>query len=232
MAIAGAVPHSMPYTSTILLIAGAMAVLFLGFLLREMCERFDLEFRGMYRRPAIVHVQIECIRKSSFFLNLPPELRNSIYEHTLVSHEPIRIGKTVKQPPLLQVCKQIRREAGPLYFHQNNFRVVLTDLDFTSTMRLCQLAKLFLLVLPTISYSVTRSDQGNWENLLTGAKAVHVGLIPRSGRVVNGTGHGAAAMGALRMAHKLRRTKWKEVKKSLEEYKEVVVRSGTGWTWV
>ncbi|KAK5725432.1 hypothetical protein LTR15_003618 [Elasticomyces elasticus] len=231
MAIADVASHSMPSTSTILLIAGAMAILFLGFLLREMCEQFDLEFRGMYRRPAIV--QIEYIRKPSLLLALPPELRNRIWEHSLVSPEPlVRIdNETWRQPPLIRACKQIRHEAAPMYYGLNKFSIIVTDLNFKADIHFCRSARLFVDSPPSMWYS-SAPGQANWESLMEGAKAVHSGAIPGYQQGVTIPGVATAAAGALKIARHLRGVPWEQVEEVLIVYKSAVVSSGTGWNWV
>lgn len=71
-------------------------------------------------------------------LSLPQKLRNRIYEYVLLSHKPVEIheatrrrrssvsrGAPVEVPgrisALLRSCKQIRREAAPLFFGRNTF---------------------------------------------------------------------------------------------------------------
>ncbi|KAK5743813.1 hypothetical protein LTR17_002435 [Elasticomyces elasticus] len=164
MAIVEAVQDSIPAISTVFLIASVVVALFLGVLLREMCERFDIEFKGMYRRPAVV--QIEYIRKPSLLLALPPELRNRIWEHTLVSREPhVKIDKeTWRQPPLLRTCKQIRQEAGPMYYGLNKFHMIQIDLDFEATVRFCQAARAIVKCgVPKMSYFAGPLGQPNWD---------------------------------------------------------------------
>lgn len=64
---------------------------------------------------------------------LPPELRNYIYELTLIERNDIKINKprtchnpsrVWKPPPLLQTCGQLRTEALPVYYSNNKFVVV------------------------------------------------------------------------------------------------------------
>jgi hypothetical protein len=75
--------------------------------------------------------------QNSLLLNLPPELRNRIYELVLVSHDLIEVDSnhanyevednleedksTIKEPPLLRTCQIIRNEATPLYYSSNAF---------------------------------------------------------------------------------------------------------------
>jgi hypothetical protein len=75
--------------------------------------------------------------QNSLLLNLPPELRNRIYELVLVRHDLIEVDSnhaiydtednveedksTIKEPPLLRTCQMIRNEATPLYYSSNTF---------------------------------------------------------------------------------------------------------------
>ncbi|KAF2769771.1 hypothetical protein EJ03DRAFT_374270 [Teratosphaeria nubilosa] len=60
-------------------------------------------------------------------LNLPPELRNTIYELALLSAQPIEIPSNgrLSAPPLIQVCRQTRSEATAIYYGQNAFRCIV-----------------------------------------------------------------------------------------------------------
>lgn len=68
-------------------------------------------------------------RTKSRFLDLPPELRNRIYEFVLL---PGRImvsrrgsaspGSDSRSPrAIIQVCRQVRKESLPMYLHNNTF---------------------------------------------------------------------------------------------------------------
>ena len=52
-------------------------------------------------------------------LDLPPEIRNRIYSHT-VAQDSMSLEK-IKLPPVLSVCRQIRTEALPIFFSTNTF---------------------------------------------------------------------------------------------------------------
>lgn len=56
-------------------------------------------------------------------LELPPELRNHIYEFVLVSPDEALIMKNSSSPALLRTCRQIREEASSLYYGQNIFLI-------------------------------------------------------------------------------------------------------------
>jgi len=78
--------------------------------------------------------------QTSPLLRLPPELRNRIYDLTLISEDNVLIARHVhilryrhmKQsdpdhwgpPSLLGACRQIRAEALKIYYRQNTFQVL------------------------------------------------------------------------------------------------------------
>lgn len=59
------------------------------------------------------------------FLDLPPEIRNIIYEYAVVQDKPIRFtydkGRAARQPYLARVNRQIRWECLPIFYGQNIF---------------------------------------------------------------------------------------------------------------
>ena len=58
---------------------------------------------------------------SSPLLSLPPELRNQIYTHTLLSPSSISITPTFRPPPLHSTSRQVRSETRALYYLTNSF---------------------------------------------------------------------------------------------------------------
>ena len=66
-------------------------------------------------------------------LNLPAEIRILIYREALVSDEAIDIDTTNRRVPgLLQINRQIRQEARPLYFLENTFDIACPNFDATA----------------------------------------------------------------------------------------------------
>ncbi|KAK3723933.1 hypothetical protein LTR37_001417 [Vermiconidia calcicola] len=63
-------------------------------------------------------------------LGLPAELRNKIYEYALVDFEDTQIWDSCNiQPPLLHVCRTIRREAISIFYTFNLFNLHIRDCD-------------------------------------------------------------------------------------------------------
>ncbi|KAK4548784.1 hypothetical protein LTR36_008557 [Oleoguttula mirabilis] len=82
--------------------------------------------------PTSTNVSVES--GSSFaptFLTIPGELRNRIYRYAFMSDEPIRVfsAGNWKQPVLLATCKQIRHEAGKMFYFGSKFILVLAQID-------------------------------------------------------------------------------------------------------
>ncbi|KAF2768733.1 hypothetical protein EJ03DRAFT_114152 [Teratosphaeria nubilosa] len=66
------------------------------------------------------------------FLQLPPELRNNIYEHLLVYKYGNKLSQRIIaihcMPPLLRTCRQIKAEASAIYYSQNDFNAIISSL--------------------------------------------------------------------------------------------------------
>ncbi|KAK4890307.1 hypothetical protein LTR27_010950 [Elasticomyces elasticus] len=213
--------------SGIMLVASLMTAACLGFLLRHCCERLKL------RLPKILKLRSGMPRNPSALLNLPAELRNKIWEEALISKKgPITINKrTWEQPLLLRSCKQIRKEAGPMYYTLNTFAIAHTNLEFKPHARFCQNSAKFGVELPKMTYFEGPIGEARWESLMLGVKAVHGGVIPYE--YYHATiGVPAAAAGALQIAGCLKGVDWFRVKTALSMYKFTVERNGTGWSWV
>ncbi len=56
-------------------------------------------------------------------LQLPSEIRNRIFELVLLPNTLIEVKKTYRTPPLLNTCRQLRSEAGSLYYGSATFLV-------------------------------------------------------------------------------------------------------------
>ncbi|KAK3655902.1 hypothetical protein LTR22_010060 [Elasticomyces elasticus] len=172
-------------------------------------------------------------QKSALLLDLPPELRNAIYEYVLVLEQPITITKTSKwtQPGLLRVCKQIRHETASIYYNTNKFRIDCADMDFTLYLGFENHINPWYKNFDNVVLFDMGYGQAKWSSLLVLLEAVHEG---QTGGLVyrdNVGGLSAAAVGASRMVFDLRRAPWADVETALEFYKKAVVDSGANWTW-
>ena len=71
------------------------------------------------------------------FLDLPPELKNTICEQVLVHRRPIKIslGQSERQcRALLDVCRQLKSEYRRLYYSANTFTHVCWEKDLTGSL--------------------------------------------------------------------------------------------------
>lgn len=74
---------------------------------------------------------------TSSLLELPPELRNYIYELVLVEPSTIKLVtlrdawdiSKVRRPTMAGICKQIRQEALPIYYERNTFELYIGALS-------------------------------------------------------------------------------------------------------
>lgn len=74
------------------------------------------------------------------FLDLPPELRNWIYDFGLGASGMMIHDGTLRIPSLAQVCRQIRKELLPMYMARSNdidtpVRAIVEDLEFSGLHR-------------------------------------------------------------------------------------------------
>jgi hypothetical protein len=103
---------------------------------------------------------------------LPPELRNRIYELVIRESHHIAICKNHKPhpPDCLNACKQLRSEALKVWYQFNHFRIVIEHFD-TSFLPLWADHIQTVGVQPRCKISVARSY--NWTNLREWCKHVH-----------------------------------------------------------
>lgn len=108
-------------------------------------------------------------RKSCHLLNLPGELRNHIYEMVVV--EPDRVEITSEgpgEPPLLRTCRQIRREAGSLYYRSNIFAFCLEAYNGADFVPFIRQADKFIWTLRegAVMFTWPLNTDRNWDNLV------------------------------------------------------------------
>ena len=79
-------------------------------------------------------------RKSqqSPLLDLPAELRNTIFEYALVEERPINVEHLRATPQLFLVSHQVRRECVSLFYLSNSFTITLYDANPTLLGRWCK----------------------------------------------------------------------------------------------
>ena len=74
-------------------------------------------------------------------LSLPAEIREIIWEYTLIEPEAIRVTRTLQEPGLLSACLRTRHEAQGLWYSGNRWSINVHDCDATllvKWMRQCR----------------------------------------------------------------------------------------------
>ena len=111
-------------------------------------------------------------------MKLAPELRNTIYKYALrLDDGIIQISEQtgVPEPPLLLTCKDIRREALPLFYTINNVRVVVDS--YSPAMPLFfhkkQLALFAQYNRRLAASQLTLRGPVKWRNLVLWLRCVH-----------------------------------------------------------
>lgn len=111
--------------------------------------------------------------RESRLLSLPPELRNAIYREVLLENGVVRITNEARPAPpsLLQVNRQIRKEATAIYYKENTLRFCIWKFDAGVYITWSQLFTFHG------EFSTRWSFEGprNWENLLQWVEASYTG---------------------------------------------------------
>ncbi|KAI5367236.1 hypothetical protein Slin15195_G023640 [Septoria linicola] len=112
-------------------------------------------------------------------LRLPGELRTRIYELALVAETAIEITKDLNQPALLSTCKTIRGEATKMWWHENHFKITITDCDADLLAKFRALAKAHdLPEQPALHYiHPSFRGRGDWANLMRWCRTIHEGRL-------------------------------------------------------
>lgn len=127
---------------------------------------------------------------------LPAEIRDKINSFALLSR-PILVTPKLVQPPILRVCRQLRNEAGPIWYTQTTFNVHIINCDARFWSRwddhVTAIERSFQLRPRTEARGMFISGDPSWQNLkawlysrwLKKAKypALNVPAFPRSGHL-------------------------------------------------
>ena len=121
--------------------------------------------------------------KSFPFLQLPAELRNTIYELALVEQSPIPVDKEVNrlngfpdEPSLLRLCSSIRNEAIGIWLKSNEFAFTVTDCDADVLNRWAAYCDSFGFGDIKISIILEHTSYfDSWHNLLHWCRAIFQG---------------------------------------------------------
>lgn len=113
-------------------------------------------------------------------LELLPELRNAIFGDVLISQSAIFINAGMPEPPLLSTSKQIRREARPVFYGRNQFR--LQQIGYKCQIYI-HLEKRIKEVWDEYKVELKYRNRGiripNWTDLLEWLARMHAGEVDR-----------------------------------------------------
>ena len=101
-------------------------------------------------------------------LALPAELRNRIYQFTVVYKDAgsILINSNVfPEPGLILTCKKLREEALPIYYLDNTFTVDVGDWDSTPLLAMQLKGRLFHKLGAGDMFNIIGTFQPDWHNL-------------------------------------------------------------------
>jgi hypothetical protein len=98
-------------------------------------------------------------------LELPPELRNRIYEYALHETAGIQLVSSLKLLLLLETCRRVRNEARSLWFHTNIFHLNVVDCDATLADTFNAINRNGTQLCVNMHFSFHR-HQPNWHNLI------------------------------------------------------------------
>ncbi|KAK0307650.1 hypothetical protein LTR01_005650 [Friedmanniomyces endolithicus] len=161
------------------------------------------------------------IQQTSRLLDLPPEIRNTIYHLVLVRECRKRVLAPALpyDPALLRTCHQIRQEAQGIFLHQNTFYITVFNLRYTIPR-----THWFHLVAPQNRYVVLAPEtkKMQWEHLRDWLKAYHAGeatRLPVPERYLAPDSHQVAAR-AFVTVDRLGEVKWEVVGEALVDLLE------------
>ena len=165
-------------------------------------------------------------KNDSPLLSLPAELRNTIYRYALLEPDEIEVERQQHmQPALLRICRQVRSEASPMFYNENKFKAVSTDLSA---------------IAPATHWTNTKVSDSNldifaygdmsWANLKSWLKRYHA-------REIAGMGPGGeqkrfeVVARAFGMVEEMEEVQWSVVENVLEQFREAVAAKDGTWTW-
>ena len=119
---------------------------------------------------------------SSRLLGLPGELRNRIYQFCLVEGVVDLNSKQFPEPSLLSTCKEVRAEAGSIFYNENKFIITIQDFDAAPIVTLHgQGSTIKSMNVHSLILDIRIRGQPSWDNLelwLNFEHASGCGLLP------------------------------------------------------
>lgn len=168
----------------------------------------------------------------SLLLELPGELRNRIYRYALVAQERIELltSENKKQPALLGVSRQVRRETIKIYYDENSFGYNVVDLAGAPGEPFFELVRRYRSE-GRKNFMTHRRGGRNWSNLLAWVKArFECQHFPPAlaGSQSNHAGH-RVVHAAFDIAREMRSQPWSNVEAVLEAFHRGVKAADPAW---
>jgi len=168
--------------------------------------------------------------RASHFLQLPPELRNTIYRHVLIAKDPIiDIDPFLKQPPLLQTCRQTRSEALKLWYLSNHFAMGISHCDASLLIEFYW--HLSAVNIAGVAITVVAGKK-HWTNLMVWCRAIWEGRA-HGFEMEEGSmlGEMTDEEAVMRAAHRIvsRKGSWTQCEEELAELRFLVGKIEPGW---
>ncbi|KAF2163752.1 hypothetical protein M409DRAFT_25936 [Zasmidium cellare ATCC 36951] len=167
--------------------------------------------------------------KKKTFFDLPPELRNDIYELVLIDGEVV-VHESLKQPGLLQTCRQIRSETIKVWYYRPSFKSVVVDCDARLLGKWTRhTAKYDNEEDSPVDWVIVLTGQPNWENLTEWCREVHsrrcVSVYPKT----RDREYLHAIYAALEIANNFRNAPWTQVEQTLNTLRHTLGCIDEGW---
>ena len=166
--------------------------------------------------------------QSLLLTRLPGELRNKIYRLVLVSPKEIELeGDGCKQPALLSVSRQVRRESITIYYNENVFRSVVQDLAGAPGEKLFAVMRSYRGERRNNFQKVIMKSR-NWGNLLAWMKVRHE-LQACKETSTGTTRHGKVVLAASGIVWAMQAQPWTQVQEVLEAFHRAIVAENAEW---
>lgn len=175
-------------------------------------------------------------------LELPPELRNRIYEYTICSTTNITIAKSsgFPEPALLLTSKAIRKEAIGIFYTINDFNLAGISYDPSTCLLLHRkglaLWQTYKIDLTENEFCLVRSGAVSWKNLKGWLRLRYDGhdemvlRTPPAATVERADAEIKVTGAMVHMADRMKASPWEEVERTLEMLRAGLVSMDAAWS--
>ncbi|KAK3714224.1 hypothetical protein LTR37_008026 [Vermiconidia calcicola] len=176
--------------------------------------------------------------QQSPLLKLPAELRDLIHAYTLVVDDIVAITASgIREPPLLLACRQIRQEAGKLFYGENEFLFCMLDCDSDIVVQGESWARAveeeYGCLLRLRAGIPATNAPSDWKKLLEWIRryregTVNLKFVPPS-MMPQGTPTCMLVIGGLFKIAEMEEQSWASVEGVLEEQHQILARLDSTW---